>query len=79
MIASCDGVLWWHKIIEKKGFRINAFINHYPDFIVMMKSGKIIIVEAKDNDRDNGDSRTKLKIRKTWAAQAGQMLILYDL
>ncbi len=77
VIAGCDGVLWWHRIIEKKGFRINAFINHYPDFIVMMKSGKIILVEAKGDDRDNGDSRTKLKLGKTWAAQAGRMFKYY--
>lgn len=72
VIAGCEGVLWWHRIIEKKGFHINGFINHYPDFIVMMKSGKIVIVEAKGDDRDNGDSRTKLKLGQTWAAQAGR-------
>ena len=72
VIAGCDGVLWWHRIIEKKGFHINGFINHYPDFIVMMKSGKIVLVEAKGDDRDNGDSRTKLKLGQTWAAQAGR-------
>ena len=77
VIAGCDGVLWWHRIIEKKGFRINAFINHYPDFIVMMKSGRIVLVEAKGDDRDNGDSRTKLKLGKTWAAQAGRMFKYY--
>ncbi len=72
MIAGCEGVLWWHRIIEKKGFHINGFINHYPDFMVMMKSGKIVIVEAKGDDRDNGDSRKKLKLGQTWAAQAGR-------
>ena len=77
VIAGCDGVLWWHRIIEKKGFRINAFINHYPDFIVMMKSRRIVLVEAKGDDRDNGDSRTKLKLGKTWAAQAGRMFKYY--
>lgn len=72
VIAGCEGVLWWHRIIEKKDFHINGFINHYPDFIVMMKSGKIVLVEAKGDDRDNGDSRTKLKLGQTWAAQAGR-------
>ena len=72
VIAGCEGVLWWHRIIEKKGFHINGFINHYPDFIVMMKSGKVVLVEAKGDDRDNGDSRTKLKLGQTWAAQAGR-------
>ena len=72
VIAGCENVLWWHRIIEKKGFHINGFINHYPDFIVMMKSGKIVLVEAKGDDRDNGDSRTKLKLGQTWANQAGR-------
>ena len=72
VIAGCDGVLWWHRIIEKKGFYINGFLNHYPDFIVMMKSGKIVIVEAKGDDRDNSDSKKKLKLGQTWAAQAGR-------
>ena len=72
VIAGCNGVLWWHRIIEKKGFRINAFINHYPDFIVMMKSGRVVIVESKGDDRDNGDSKTKLKLGQAWAARAGR-------
>ncbi|MBP1532714.1 MAG: DEAD/DEAH box helicase family protein [Ruminococcus sp.] len=77
VIAGCDGVLWWHRIIEKKGFHINGFINHYPDFMVMMKSGRIVLVEAKGDDRDNGDSRTKLKLGKAWASQAGRMFKYY--
>ncbi len=77
VIAGCDGVLCWHRIIEKKGFCINAFINHYPDFIVMMKSGKIVLVEAKGDDRDNGDSRRKLKLGKTWASLAGRRFKYY--
>ena len=77
VIAGCEGVLWWHRIIEKKGFHINGFINHYPDFMVMMKSGRIVLVEAKGDDRDNGDSRTKLKLGKAWASQAGRMFKYY--
>lgn len=41
-------------------------------FPMVMKSGKIVLVEAKGDDRDNGDSRTKLKLGQTWAAQAGR-------
>ena len=64
-------VEWWHRIIEKKGFCINAFINHYPDFIVKMKSGRIVVVEYKGGDRDNSDSKTKLKLGRQWASYAG--------
>ena len=43
----------------------------YPDFIVKMKSGKILLVESKGDDRDNGDSKSKLKLGKTWTSSAG--------
>ena len=32
-IASKENVKWWHRIKDRKGFCINGFINHYPDFI----------------------------------------------
>ncbi len=72
VFASTDAVEWWHRVIGKKGFRINAFINHYPDFIVKMKSGRILIVESKGDDRDNSDSKSKLQLGKRWAAEAGK-------
>ncbi len=72
IFAGTDSVEWWHRVIGKKGFRINAFINHYPDFIVKMKSGRILVVEFKGDDRDNSDSKTKLQLGKKWAAEAGK-------
>ncbi|MCI5224923.1 MAG: RNA helicase, partial [Candidatus Electrothrix sp. AR4] len=30
-IANLDNILFWHKIVERKGFCINGCINHYPD------------------------------------------------
>lgn len=73
VFAGSERVEWWHRVIGRKGFRINAFMNHYPDFIVRMKSGRILVVEAKGDDRDNSDSRAKLKLGKQWASQAGNM------
>jgi len=72
-IASLDNVLWWHRNLSKgKGFCINgAFVNHYPDFIVKTKSGRILIIETKGDDRDNSDSANKLKLGKAWANKAG--------
>ncbi len=70
VLASTDSVEWWHRIISRKGFRLNAFGNNYPDFIVKMKSGRILLVESKGDDRDNGDSKTKLKLGKAWASNA---------
>lgn len=72
VLASTDSVEWWHRIISRKGFRLNAFGNHYPDFIVKMKSGRILLVESKGDDRDNSDSKLKLKLGKAWASNAGK-------
>lgn len=71
-IANVENVLFWHRNLERgKGFYINGFINHYPDFIIRMKNGMTIIVETKGDDRDNSDSIRKLALGKTWANKAG--------
>lgn len=73
-IANLDNVLFWHRNSERgTGFCINGFINHYPDFIVKLKSGFTIIVETKGDDRDNSDSRKKINLGCTWANKAGEM------
>ena len=70
--ANLDTIQWWHRNLSRgKGFRINGFINHYPDFIVKTDSGKIILIETKGDDRDNSDSELKLKLGKLWEAKAG--------
>ena len=72
-IANLESVQWWHRNLSRgKGFRINGFLNHYPDFIVKTKAGKIIALETKGDDRDNGDSELKLKLGKLWGAKAGR-------
>lgn len=70
-VVSLDNVKWWHRIINAKGFRLNGFINHYPDFMVMMKSGRIILIEYKGDDRDNSDSMRKLKLGRKWQEKSG--------
>lgn len=70
-IASLDNVKFWHKIIERKGFCINGFINHYPDFLIYTESGKVVIVETKGDHLDNSDSVRKLKLGRIWANKAG--------
>jgi type III restriction enzyme len=37
-IANMDNILFWTRNIEKRGFRINGYINHYPDFIIQTKN-----------------------------------------
>ena len=73
IIAGSDKVLWWHRIIDRnqKEFRLNAFINHFPDFLVRMKTGKILLVETKGGHLDGTDSQRKLKLGRAWQHQSG--------
>ena len=67
-IANMPNIICWTKNIEKVGFKINGFINHYPDFIILTNSGKIILLETKgDHLVDN----LKIKLGKYWAEKAG--------
>ena len=71
-IVSLDNIKWWHRNKDMKpGFCINAFINHYPDFIICTENGNIIMLETKGDDRTNDDSKTKLKLCSKWADKAG--------
>jgi type III restriction enzyme len=58
-IVSLENVLWWHRVIDRRGFRLNGFINHYPDFIVKTKSGNLILVEAKGEQLKNDESKAR--------------------
>ena len=71
-VANLDNVLYWHRNPERgRGFCINGFINHYPDFIVRMKSGRIVLIETKGKQLKNDDSKEKLELGKAWARKAG--------
>lgn len=72
-VANLDSVKWWHRNGSRgKGFRINGFLNHYPDFIVKTETGRLIALETKGDDRDNSDSELKLKLGKLWESRAGR-------
>lgn len=70
-IANLENIRFWHRIVERKGFCINGFINIYPDFLVVTKRGKVLLIESKGDDRDNSDSIRKLKLGEAWASKAG--------
>jgi type III restriction enzyme len=71
-IAGMPNVAFWHRNQERgKGFYINGFINHYPDFIVQMRNGMVLLIETKGGDRDNSDSQAKLDLGTAWANKAG--------
>ena len=71
IVVGLGNIRWWHRIIERKGFRLNGSINHYPDFMVMTKARKLVLIEFKGDDRDNSDSKMKLELGRQWQAQAG--------
>lgn len=77
-ISNDENVCFWHRNQERgKGFFINGFINHYPDFIVKLKSGHTLLIETKGDDRDNSDSARKLELGTTWANKAGDQYRYY--
>jgi len=67
-VANTESVEWWTRNVEKRGFCINGFINHYPDFIIKTKKGKIILLETKG---DHLDAEKKIKLGNLWASRAG--------
>lgn len=76
-IAGLNNIEFWHRIIDRKGFRLNGFINHYPDFLVKTKSGNVVFVEAKGDYLDGDDSKTKLKLGREWQSHCTGHLYRY--
>jgi type III restriction enzyme len=67
-IGNMVNISFWTRNIERRGFRINGFINHYPDFIIHTKSGKTILLETKG---DHLDAEPKIRLGSLWAGKAG--------
>jgi len=67
-IGNMSNIAFWTRNLERKGFRINGFINHYPDFIIQTKSGKTILLETKG---DHLDAEQKIRLGSLWAGKAG--------
>lgn len=67
-VANMENVEFWTRNREKKDFCINGFINHYPDFIIKTKNGKVVLLETKG---DHLDAEKKIKLGNLWASKAG--------
>jgi type III restriction enzyme len=67
-IGNMSNIAFWTRNLERKGFRINGFVNHYPDFIIQTKSGKTILLETKG---DHLDAEQKIRLGRLWASKAG--------
>ena len=70
-IANLDNILLWTKNSERSGFCLNGYINHYPDFILITKKGKKIILETKGDHLNNPDTELKIELGRQWASKAG--------
>ncbi len=68
-VANLGNVEFWTRNLERgKGFCINGFMNHYPDFIIKTKKGKVIVLETKG---DHLDADKKIRLGNMWASKAG--------
>lgn len=76
-LSELGNVKWWHRNISKRGFQINGPVHAYPDIIVMLHSGKILMVETKGDQLDNDESKEKAKIGDQWARLAGKQYKYY--
>ena len=70
-IGSLDNVLFWHKNPVHKGFLINGIVNHYPDFLVLTKIGKKVLIETKGDYLDGSANQAKIRLGEAWARKAG--------
>ena len=76
-IGNMTNIAFWTRNIERKGFRINGFVNHYPDFIIQTKSGKTILLETKGDHLDGSDSEAKVRLGEMWSNKAGSAKYKY--
>jgi type III restriction enzyme len=67
-VANMQNIAFWTRNVERRGFCLNGFINHYPDFIISTKGGKTILVETKG---DHLDAEPKIRLGKLWENKAG--------
>ena len=77
LLAGLDNIKWWHRNIARKGFFINGCMNHYPDFIVMTKSGVLVLIETKGDYLNNEDSKKKLALGRAWQSASGSKYRYY--
>ncbi|MFR7949316.1 MAG: hypothetical protein ACLU4I_13355 [Subdoligranulum sp.] len=76
-LSELGNVKWWHRNISRLSFQINGPVHAYPDIIVMLHSGKILMVETKGDHLDNDESKEKAKIGDQWAKLAGKQYKYY--
>lgn len=74
LLSNSDRIRWWHRVVERREgeFRINGFINHYPDFLAQTTDGVVLAIETKGGHLIGEDSEAKLRLGTRWADMAGR-------
>ena len=70
-LTALPNVRWWHRNIARREFRINGFINHYPDILIMTERGTLVVAETKGEHLKNDDSLQKVRLGRAWQKAAG--------
>lgn len=68
-VGNMSNVLFWTRNSEYTGFKLNGFINHYPDFIIVTKKGNLVILETKG---DHLEALEKIELGRLWEHKAGK-------
>lgn len=80
-LASLPNIIWWHRVMERNGFCLNGFINHYPDFIAATTNGRFLLIESKGEQLKNDDTIAKIHLGRSWDRVAGpqyKYLMVFD-
>ena len=77
-VSQLDNIRFWTRNGERKHFCINGFVNHYPDFIAVTKSGKILAIEPKGDHLANAESTAKIRLGRAWAKSNYKYFMVFD-
>lgn len=77
-MAALPNIVWWHRNPSQSGFRINGYVNHYPDIIAFTSQGRVLVIETKgDYNRNADDAIWKQDQGIEWASKAGEHYRFY--
>lgn len=79
-VAIEDNVLFWHRNTQNKRttFTINGFKFHQPDFIIVLKSNDVLLVETKGEQLLSEDSKRKIEMGDLWEKYANRTASNYN-
>ena len=71
-IAQEENVHFWHRNPEgrKNTLTLNGFLYHQPDFVVVLRSGDVMLLETKGEAYLNEDSKRKMELGELWEKYA---------